>query len=131
MPDHGVAAPAFQRHCWPALPDVLARVRAVRAQWQAEHARGRRLARVYVLTNGERAWWEAVRGALRAEGWDVRGSGDMVFGGAGEGGGEGGARRAAERVVGQAVDMAVAVRAEVFIGNGVSGRFLSVGDECG
>jgi hypothetical protein len=120
---------------------------------------------VYVANNGDAAWWDTITAALRAEGWEVRGSADMDFmrdieyvhddpsrlmevehevrfmrdargKERGRGGvfkkwvdglnGEGERRarkRASEKVVGMAVDMEVAARAEVFIGNGVSGPF--------
>ena len=79
-----------------------------------------RLTRVYVSTNGDSAWWEAITSELRGDGWEVRGSADMDFV-RDEDGGESSERRKSERVVGLAVDMEVAARAEVFIGNGVRG----------
>lgn len=49
---------------------------------QPTHARdGKnwRLNRVYVSTNGDAVWWATVTDALRADGWEVRGSADMDF----------------------------------------------------
>ena len=39
-----------------------------------------RLTKVYVSTNGDAAWWDAITSALRMDGWEVRGSADMDFG---------------------------------------------------
>jgi len=165
VPDHGNITPAqraaFARHCWPELPDIVARVRDIRQDWESrfkdEHPpswmrrvlahlgfswgamdEGWRLNKVYVLTNGDRAWWEEVRSALRKEGWDVRGSGEMDFESEGvEAEAEGEdqrerrrRRRESEKIVGQAVDMEMAARAEVFVGNGVSLPWLLLMAQC-
>ncbi|KAF8515214.1 hypothetical protein JB92DRAFT_2717801, partial [Gautieria morchelliformis] len=112
----GLQTPAehaeFARHCWPSIDDVMRHVRRVRQEWE-EGLRGRierhwRLNTVYVCTNGDTVWWDAITSALRADGWEVRGSADMDF------------VRDSERIVGLAVDMEIAARAEVFIGNGWS-----------
>ena len=116
-------------------------VRRVRVEWQTQTSKWERverrdegaestsemtgdewrLTKVYVSTNGDEAWWEAITSELRADGWEVRGSKDMDFVRDGEGVWEGSQvrRRKSERIVGLAVDMEIAARAEVFIGNGV------------
>jgi hypothetical protein len=38
-----------------------------------------RLNTVYVATNGDTVWWDAITSELRADGWEVRGSADMDF----------------------------------------------------
>ncbi|KAF8172285.1 hypothetical protein BJ912DRAFT_860054 [Pholiota molesta] len=105
----------YLKHCLPSIEQVVRRLRAVRAQYDAEaddnttttantgHAH--RLKHVYVLTNGWPAFVDALRGALLADGWArVVATPDL----------------AEEQGVSVAVDMALAVRAEVFVGNGFS-----------
>ncbi|KAI0309572.1 hypothetical protein OF83DRAFT_1179473 [Amylostereum chailletii] len=104
----GDADARYAPHCLPTLPQVVARLHAVRAAHPA-------LRHVYLMTNGARAWSDALRRALRdAGGWARVLSGrDLALPGA-----------AAH--VAAAVDMAIAERAEVFVGNGFSSLSANV-----
>ena len=80
----------------------------VRREWEA-YRPGRKLDRVFVLTNGGGWWSHWLKVRLAKDGWaknKVKVSSDLNLG-----------REA--RYVDFAVDMAIAERAEVFIGNGV------------
>ncbi|CAK5269263.1 unnamed protein product [Mycena citricolor] len=89
------------RHCWPTLEQIVAKVRAVRT-------RAPGLERVYVATDGERAWVGALAARLKRDGWrEVVSSFDV--------------RLSREQfAVSQAVDMSVLAAAEEFIGDGFS-----------
>ncbi|PIL34076.1 hypothetical protein GSI_03787 [Ganoderma sinense ZZ0214-1] len=97
---------AHRRRCYPSIPQIVAKVRAVRAT-----AAGSGLRRLHVVTDGgpayagqlKRALWDAFPGE-----WDsVSSSEDLVL-------------NWEQRFVSEAVDSLVAQRAQVFIGNGFS-----------
>ncbi|KAH8107446.1 hypothetical protein DFH11DRAFT_1189477 [Phellopilus nigrolimitatus] len=91
----------YMQHCWPDIPDIVAKLRTVRLERPG-------LRRVYVLTNGWGFWVDSLREALRVDGWeDLRSSLDVSV-------------DAEQRYVAMAIDMAIAERAEVFVGNGFS-----------
>ncbi|KAI0270422.1 hypothetical protein BC834DRAFT_967221 [Gloeopeniophorella convolvens] len=101
----------YRAHCFPEIEQIVARVRAVRAELHPRVP----LSRVYVLTNGRPEWLAELKDALQADAqrtgmprWanigtsrDVRLTGE-------------------QRHNAQAMDMAAAQRAEVFLGNGFS-----------
>lgn len=92
----------YMQHCCPRIDDVVEKLRDVR--------RGNaRLQRVYVLTDDWSSWWMgSLRKALAKDGWlDVRSSQNLQLNGE-------------QKYVKAAIDMAIAERADVFIGNGVS-----------
>jgi len=67
---------------------------------------------VYVLSNGWGWWLNGLKGALQKDGWDdLKSSLDVRLDGE-------------QQYVAMAVDMAIAEKAEVFVGNGVSLVFL-------
>ncbi|KZT21880.1 hypothetical protein NEOLEDRAFT_1072823 [Neolentinus lepideus HHB14362 ss-1] len=91
----------YFEHCLPETEQIVARLHAVRAQHPS-------LNRVYLLTNGWGWWLNALKDALRKDGWaDATSSLDIQL-------------DAEQSYVGMAVDMAIAEKAEVFIGNGFS-----------
>ena len=91
----------YLSHCLPTTAQLVARLRAIRAQHPGM------LKRVYVLSN-DWAWaLGEVRDALEEDGWsDVVSTADLQL-------------DAEQSFVAMAVDMAIAERAEVFVGNGV------------
>lgn len=96
----------YRARCFPTPAQIVRKAREVRAS-----SAGAGLGRVYVMTNGERAWVKGLVSALRKDGWgDVVSSLDLRLEWEAE-------------FVGQAVDMLIGQRAQVFIGNGVSRRF--------
>ncbi len=95
---------AHRRRCHPSIPEIVAKVLAVRAT-----AAGAGVRRLHIMTNGrlpyianlKRALWEAAE-------WDaISSSRDLVL-------------NWEQKFVAQAVDVLVAQRAQVLIGNGVS-----------
>nr|VWP01562.1 MkkA [Ganoderma boninense] len=99
-------AAALRRRCYPSIPGIVAKVRAVRA---TAASAGVRL--LHIMTDGgpayagrlKRALWDAFPGE-----WDsVSSSEDLVL-------------NWEQRFVSEAVDALVAQRAQVFIGNGFS-----------
>lgn len=96
----------YLAHCLPTTEQLVARLRTVRREHHTQC--GEMLRRVYVLSN-EWAWTlEDLRSALEEDGWeDVVSSVDLQL-------------DAQQYYVGMAVDMAIAEKAEVFVGNGVS-----------
>ena len=106
----------YMRHCLPSVEDVINRVKEAKSSWEDRDALSvgvaeeeRRLKRVYVATNGKREWVKELEEALKKEGeWEVVVSSRDI-------------KLTDEQLyVAQAVDMAIAQRAAVFIGNGVS-----------
>ena len=88
---------------------MTAKIEAIR---QTQEGQG--LRRVYVMTNGAVEWVEELKASImQMGGWeDVASSRDLVM-------------TPEQKYIGQAVDMAIAMRAQVFIGNGVSWFFFS------
>jgi len=99
----------FLRHCWPSVEEIVERVREVKRDY--ERLGGRRLRKVYVLSNAKRPWVEELKVALMGAGmgWEgVAGSRDLVL------------RESPEKMAAQATDMAIASKAAVLLGNGFS-----------
>lgn len=99
--DNGVLLPYYLEHCLPTPQQVNARLRAVRRDYPS-------LKRVYVLSNASKGWLETLANLLKSEGWeDLKSTADLQL-------------DDEQRYVGMAVDMAIAEKAEVVVGNGVS-----------
>ena len=97
------AIAAYHRVCWPSNQQIVERARQMRKLHPA-------LDRVYVLTNGDPDYLATLKSDLHADGWKkVSTSQDMRL-------------NWQETWVSQSVDMAIAQRAEVFVGNGVSAK---------
>ncbi|KAJ7617353.1 hypothetical protein FB45DRAFT_933987 [Roridomyces roridus] len=95
------------RRCFPDVELVVKKVAEARKDYLVGHEGGT-LDVVYVLTNGEKEWVEALGEALRADGWArVLSSVDLVL-------------DKEQMDVAMAVDMELARKAEVFVGNGWS-----------
>ena len=91
----------YMRHCLPTVEQIVERLRIVRAENPG-------LRRVYVLTNAWGWWLNGLKSALQKDGWeDLKSSLDIQL-------------DAAQIHVAMAVDMAIAEKAEIFVGNGVS-----------
>lgn len=91
----------YLARCWPTIPQIVAKLAEVRRARPS-------LRRAYVLTNGWVWWVNSLRDALQADGWDdPKSSLDITL-------------DSEQSYVAMAVDMAIAERAEVFVGNGVS-----------
>jgi len=91
----------YMRHCLPTVEQVAEKLWAVRTENPG-------LRRVYVMTNGQGRWLRDLRSTLLSDGWeDVKSSVNMQL-------------DMAQKHVSMAVDMAIAEKAEVFVGNGVS-----------
>jgi hypothetical protein len=99
--DHKERTEYYLAHCYPTIAQVAEKLWAVRTQNPG-------LKRVYVMTNGHGGWLKELRRTLLSDGWeDVKSSVDTQL-------------DMAQTHVAMAVDMAIAEKAEVFIGNGVS-----------
>ncbi|KAJ6491017.1 hypothetical protein C8R45DRAFT_991344 [Mycena sanguinolenta] len=95
---------AVLAHCWPSPEEIVARARRVREEAPV----GQSLRRMYIATNGDRAWVRDLAVLLVADGWEeVKSSWDMEL-------------TLEEQAVAQAVDMGVLTAAEAFIGVGFS-----------
>jgi hypothetical protein len=94
----------YMSHCWPTDDEIVEKITEVR-----ESRGGEGLKRVYILTNGRPAWVAGLKDKIRRMGgWErVSSSRDLTL-------------TPEQRLVGQAIDMSIAMRSEVFIGNGVS-----------
>lgn len=91
----------YMQHCLPTVEQIVERLRAVRKDNPG-------LRRVYVLTNAWGWWLNGLKAALQADGWDdLKSSLDIHL-------------DTAQTYVAMAVDMAIAEKAEIFVGNGVS-----------
>ncbi|KAJ6529733.1 hypothetical protein B0H19DRAFT_1193152 [Mycena capillaripes] len=95
-------------HCWPSPEAIVARVHAVRASAATGASSPQQyLRRVYISTNGDKAWVSDLAALLQADEWEVSSSFDMAL-------------NAEQQAVSQAVDMSVLASAESFIGDGFS-----------
>jgi len=95
----------YLQHCLPTVPQIVSKLRQLRDEHPS-------LRRVYVLSNGWGWWLNGLKGALQKDGWDdLKSSLDVRLDGE-------------QQYVAMAVDMAIAEKAEVFVGNGVSLVFL-------
>ncbi len=101
----------YFEHCFPEIEQIVARVREVRAA----HLRTLPLSRVYILTNGRPDWLAELKAALQA---DARAAGLDEWTHIGTSRDLRLTREQQHNA--QAMDMAVAQRADVFLGNGVS-----------
>ena len=95
---------AYMNHCYPSMEQVVEKVKTVREESREP------LEYVYIMTNGDNSWVEDLKEALRGPGgWEhIASNRDLGL-------------TWEQKFVAQAVDMLVAQRAQVFIGNGVSG----------
>jgi hypothetical protein len=88
-------------HCLPTTEQIVTRLHELRVDHPKLH-------RVYVLTNGWGWWVDGLKSALQKDGWDdLKSSLDMKL-------------DSEQTYVAMAADMAIAEKAEVFLGNGVS-----------
>ena len=95
----------YLQHCLPTIPQIVSKLHQLRDEHPS-------LRRVYVLSNGWGWWLNGLKGALQKDGWDdLKSSLDLRLDGE-------------QGYVAMAVDMAIAEKAEVFVGNGVSLGFL-------
>ncbi|KAJ7018190.1 hypothetical protein C8F04DRAFT_1152421 [Mycena alexandri] len=95
-------------HCWPSPAAIVTRARKVQVSAASEDALApQNLRRIYISTNGESSWVTELAAALRADGWKVASSLDLLL-------------TREEKAVGQAVDMGILVAADAFIGVGFS-----------
>lgn len=91
----------YIQHCWPEIDDIVKKLHDIREERPS-------LQRVYVLTNGWGWWVDELRKALAKDGWaGLKSSLDLQVDNE-------------QKYVAMAIDMAIAERAEVFVGNGVS-----------
>ncbi|KAG8898791.1 hypothetical protein FRB99_007150 [Tulasnella sp. 403] len=91
------------------------RIHEVKRYWEATGNPDRHLNRVYIMSNAEPEFLEAVRNGLAKAGWDsVMTTYDLTI------------PRGAEEVV-VAADMLIGERAELFLGNGKD-AILSAGE---
>ncbi|KAL5533842.1 hypothetical protein ACEPAG_302 [Sanghuangporus baumii] len=100
------------RHCFLEIAGIVHRVAQVKHEWKTRVGRPHDeppLKRLYILSNGKTEWVAQLKGRLmRAGDWDIIfSSRDMVL-------------SSEQKYVGQIIDMAIAERAAVFLGNGVS-----------
>ncbi|KAF8554311.1 hypothetical protein OG21DRAFT_1440550 [Imleria badia] len=98
----------FQR-CFPSIEQIADRVRQVLADQEKTYGGTKELKRIYIMTNGEKAWLDDLKEALMGvKRWDsVTSSRELRLGWE-------------AKPVAQAMDMLVGQRADVFIGNGFS-----------
>ena len=100
---------SYRPHCFPDISEIVVKADEVR-----ESDAGQGLRRVFVMTNGDAKWVEALKRALAKNGWEaVASSRDVVV-------------NKEQKYVEQAVDMLIGQRAQVFVGNGVSISFRSL-----
>ncbi|KAI5118056.1 hypothetical protein M0805_005902 [Coniferiporia weirii] len=93
----------YAKHCWPTIDEIVTKINEVR-----QTIAGKDLNRVYIMTNGASEWIAELKEKVLQSGWEgVASSKDLKL--------------IPEQVyVAQAVDMAIAMRSQVFIGNGFS-----------
>lgn len=99
-------------HCLPTIPQIVSRLHTLRST----HSGPTPLTRVYALSNGWGWWLSDLNKALMEDGWEGMTSSVDV----------GRVLDKEQEYVGMAVDMAIAEKAEVFVGNGVSCFFCFV-----
>lgn len=119
LPDHFEVDPAtyvqtdettkqYMSHCWPTPDEIVAKIAEVRRTEE-----GKSLNRVFIMTNGPTNWVNDLeRQITNMGGWKgVSSSRDLSL-------------TPEQKYIAQAVDMAVAMRSQVFIGNGVRLSFF-------
>jgi len=91
----------FLVHCWPSITQIIHRIKELMLTPEAQG-----LERIYVMTNGERAWVQELKSALKETGFfrSVATSRDLKL-------------SKEQKYIAQAGDMAVGQRAQFFIGN--------------
>ena len=100
---------AYIDHCYPSIEQMIDKVKTVREESRVP------LDHIYIMTNGGDSWVADFKVALHnLGGWEHIGSNRDLY------------LTWEQKFVAQAVDMLVAQRAQVFIGNGVSGDFRFV-----
>ncbi|KAK7462333.1 hypothetical protein VKT23_007934 [Stygiomarasmius scandens] len=98
-----ILKPYYFKHRLPEVDQIVHRLRSVQ-----EENPSLDLNKVYVLSNGKASWLNELAGALKSDGWgDVKSTLDLRL-------------DSQQKYVSGAIDMAIAEKAEVFIGNGVS-----------
>ena len=103
----------YLEHCWPDASQIATRIHNVRRDWKK--STGGDLTHLHIMTNGNRAWVNDLKWTLgvdarqrRDKPWNhISSSLDLKL-------------TKEQTHVSQAVDMAIAERATVFLGNGVS-----------
>ena len=105
----------YFEHCLPSDDDILQKIRDSRRDYlRAVEQEGRKetVDVLYILTNEENEWLTEVKKTMKKEGWRVvTTSRDLKL-------------NMEAKEVSMAVDMEIAIKASVFIGNGVSGQNL-------
>ncbi|KAI0032868.1 hypothetical protein K488DRAFT_70309 [Vararia minispora EC-137] len=96
----------YLKHCYPEIDQIVERVEEV---YQDAARQGRKLDRIYILTNGEYEWLEELKDALgKVRRWEsVATSRDLEV-------------NWEQKYVAQAIDQVIATRAEVFLGNALT-----------
>jgi len=102
----------YRKHCWPTHEEIRHRIRDVRNDYMEALRISRRRTRdvdvLYILTDDTSGWLDDLKGIMANEGWRaIRTNHDLTLDTQG-------------KDVAMAVDMEIAMRAAVFIGNGVS-----------
>jgi hypothetical protein len=97
----------YMKHCFPTIQQIVTKVTEVQRVSEG-------LKNVYVMTNGGSEWVDELKTALKkAHNWDqIASSADLRL-------------SWEQKYVAQTVDMMIGQRAQVFIGNGVSGLVYS------
>ncbi|KAL5494872.1 hypothetical protein ACEPAI_334 [Sanghuangporus weigelae] len=100
----------YMAKCWPDMDQIVLKINEVR--WTPQ---GRGLKRVYIMTNGPTEWVAELKAKIMGlGGWDGALSGDDLT------------LIPEQKYIGQAIDMALAMRSQVFIGNGFSSLSANV-----
>lgn len=99
----------YLKRCLPTEAEILAKIKEVKLEWEKNDASERHeLTSMYIMTNADKRWQDALKAKLFAEGWlTVVSINDLIL-------------DAEQTTVAVAIDMDIGRRAAVFIGNGVS-----------
>lgn len=100
----------YLRRCFPSIPQIVDKVREV-----TRTPAGKGLQNIYIMTNGKKKWVKKLKTALNKSGkWNkIASSRDLVL-------------THEQKYIAQAVDMLIGQRAQVLVGNGVSGRTIVI-----
>jgi hypothetical protein len=94
-----------QQRCWPTEEQIVEKIMGSKNEWEV--LAGTKLNVLYVMTNGDEAWFTSLKNNLLARGWDrVVAAVDLEL-------------NPEQFGVAMAIDMDIGRRAAVFIGNGV------------
>ena len=99
----------YLSHCWPTIPEIVARLHTIREE-RIQHNPSSSLNHVYILTNGKTSFLNSLKDALLADGWTIIHTTLDILP----------SLTREQFHVSAAIDMAIAEKAEVFVGNGVS-----------